>query len=109
MKPQPASFSSLPSNWQELIRQMQSLNFGRIEGLEICDGDPVPDGSHRCISEYKFTGDNNHRPELYFDDFSLPQELTEFISNLTELCCARIDRITVKHGLPFSMEVQVQV
>src|SRR5687767_11562343 len=63
------SKASLSPLRQQLLLLMQRLNFGRIEGLVIKDGDPVLDPLPRVIRELKFGGDNLPRPEARVDDF----------------------------------------
>jgi len=83
---------------------MQRLNFGRIENLTVNDGEPLTVGSS-TVAMFRFCGDNGSRPELELEDFVLPIELLEFIELVRALDSHSILQITVKHGLPFKMEV----
>ena len=105
MKQDQRSFASLSPNWQKLIRQMQKLNFGRIINLTVESSEPNVDGCASSVSEYRFGGDNSPRPELGLADFVLPKEIVALIGQIRKLESGRIASITIKHGLPFKMEV----
>src|SRR5262245_12568756 len=55
--------ASLPPSRRELLRLMQKINFGRIEGLIVHDGNPVLIPPPAVIRELKFGGENGPRPE----------------------------------------------
>lgn len=88
-----------------LLELMQSINFGRIEGLAILDGEPVLDPPPRVVREIKFGGENGPRAELDASDFVLKSQVVELFQHLDELADGTIDVIEVKHGLPFRMIV----
>ncbi len=99
--------NNVSTSRQELIRLMQRLNFGRIEGLQIVNGDPVLTPLPRVVQCVKFKGDNNPRPELRSKDFVLKDELVELFSYFNELNNGTIETIEVKHGLPFNMNIEM--
>ncbi len=86
-----------------LVRLLQGINFGRVEGLRVVGGEPVLDPRPTVVREHKFGGDNGPRPELRSDDFLLKQQVIELCTMLDDLQDGVIDVLEVKHGLPFRM------
>jgi hypothetical protein len=91
---------------RRLVELMQRLNFGRIEGLTICSGEPVFDPPPRVVRLLKMGGDNNPRPQLRSVDFGLKHEVAEALEHLRRLEDGVVQCIEVRHGLPFSMEIE---
>lgn len=56
---------------QQLLAQMQQLNFGRIEQLVIRGGEPVLDPEPVIVREHKFAGENGPRSEQALRDYQL--------------------------------------
>lgn len=98
-----ASKADLPEPRRKLIELMQAINFGRIEGLAICEGWPVLDPRPTIVREHKFGGENGPRPELAAEDFLLKQQVVELFSCFDEMQNGVIDVLDIKHGLPFRM------
>jgi hypothetical protein len=88
-----------------LLELMQSINFGRIEGLAVLDGEPVLDPPPRVIREVKFGGENGPRPELDAGNFLLKTQVVELFQHFDHLGDGTIDVLEIKHGLPFRMLV----
>jgi hypothetical protein len=84
---------------------MQGLNFGTIEHLEIAGGEPVLDPPPKVTREVKFGAENGARPESSLDDFALKNQVLELFDAITEIGDGVIERIEVRHGLPFRMTV----
>lgn len=107
MKQKP--FSSLPASYQRLVRLMQKIGFGRIEGLQVRDGLPVFDPPPRVVEEVKFAGENGPRAECANADFALKREVLELIAHLSRVGNGIIHVLVFKHGLPFTMSVEAAV
>ncbi len=90
---------------QQLIKEMQRINFGRIDCLVIRAGEPVLDPQPVLVREHKFGGDNGPRPELGAADFLLKQQVVELLAFFDELQNGVIDVLEIKHGLPFRVIV----
>ena len=101
-----AMAASLPPARRRLVRLMQALNFGRVEGLVVRYGDPVFDPRPRIVREVKFAGENGPRPESAKDDFMLKAEVRELFAQMAAMGDGVIRCIEVKHGLPFKMTVE---
>ena len=98
--------SSLTPNRKRLLELMQRLGFGSIEELYVLDGDPVMDPPPRIVRDIKLGGENGPRPELEVDDFALKKKVIEFFKELDELQNGTVDRIEIRHGLPFRMSIK---
>ena len=84
---------------------MQALNFGRIEQLPIAGGEPVLDPPPKRTREIMFCAEKSIRPESSPDDFVLKAQVRELFDAITEIGDGVIERIEVRHGLPFRMIV----
>jgi hypothetical protein len=103
--PVPVSKATLSPARRRLVELLQQLNFGRVEGLSVLDGDPVFDPPPRLVREVKFGGENGPRPEAAAADFPLKSQLVELFQHFDEIGDGTIDVLEVKHGLPFRMVV----
>jgi hypothetical protein len=88
-----------------LLELMQSVNFGRIEGLSVLNGDPVLAPPPRVVREVKFGGENGPRPELDAGNFLLKAQVVELFEQFDRLGDGTIEVLEIKHGLPFRMLV----
>lgn len=99
------SKASLPAPRRRLLELMQAINFGRIEGLTILDGNPTFDPPPRVVREIKFGGDNGPRAERDVANFLLKEQVVELFQHFDRLGDGTIEVLEVKHGLPFRMLV----
>jgi len=97
--------SSLSAGRRRLLELMQAVNFGRIEQLSVAAGEPVFDPPPRVMREVKFCAENGARPELSLDAFVLKAEVRELFDAIIGIGDGVIERIEVRHGLPFRMIV----
>jgi hypothetical protein len=93
---------------RRLLTEMQRINFGRIENLQIEEGEPRLDTA-TVIRVLKLGADNKPRPELSLSDFALKQPVIELFSMMSSLRNGTISSIELKYGMPFSMEVRESV
>jgi hypothetical protein len=101
--------SALSPSRRQLVELMQQINFGRIEGLLIHGGEPALDESPiKVFLEVKFGGENGPRSEASAGDFALKAQVVDLFSHLDQLQQARIEVLTIKHGLPFGMNVEAR-
>ena len=89
-----------------LVEKMQKLNFGRIEGIIIRDGEPILDPLPRIVYKVKFCAENGPRPEADKIDFTLKAQVCDLFTQLEILSDGIIHSLEVKHGLPFDMEIE---
>ena len=97
--------SSLSPERRRLIRDMQRINFGRIDSLVIRNREPVLAPITRKQFEIKFGGENGPRPELAASDFVLKQQVVELFGFFDQMANGVIDVLEIKHGLPFRVIV----
>lgn len=95
--------SQLSPNCQLLMRLMQEVGFGIIEGLVVRDGEPVMQPPPRIVHQIKFAGDAGPRPERNLSDFELKRAMIRFFDEIQRIQDGVIDRVEIKHGLPFCM------
>ncbi len=95
----------LSRDCMQLLELMQRINFGRIEGLRVVNGEPVLSSIKSARSVHKLKGENGPRPELGIADFSLKQEVCELFRLIERVGNGELDLIEVKHGLPFIVEL----
>lgn len=95
--------SSLSGPQIQLVELMQRVNFGRIEGLIVRDGEPVLDPPPRVVHEIKFSGENGPRPEVAKQDFALKAPVRQLLAQLKAMGNGTVRCIEVKYGLPFKM------
>ncbi len=91
---------------RQLVELMQDVYFGRIEQLVVRHGEPVFDPSPRIVREIKIGGDNALDPERCGSDFLLKSQVRQFFLELLRVGDGLIERIEVKHGLPFRVIVE---
>ena len=93
-------FSQLSAPRRALVRVLQSINFGYLEGLEVRGGEPVFNPAPDVFVEVKLDAENDPRPEADFTDFELRIEVSRLMDQLTLLRNGSIDRIDVRFGVP---------
>ena len=101
-----ATVGALPPDGVRLVELMQRLNFGRVEGLAVADGEPVFAPPPRVVREVKFGAENGPRPEMAKADFALKAQVRELFAQMEAMGTGVIRTIEVKHGLPFRMTVE---
>lgn len=98
--------SSLSPARRRLIEILQALNFGRVEGLQVSNAEPVFDPPPRIVQKFKMGGENGTRPEVDLPDFLLRRPTIELLQVITHLKDGEVAAIEVKHGLPFAVDVE---
>ena len=98
--------SQLSAPRQALVRLFQSVNFGQILALTIQDGDPVFHPEPMVLMDVKLDAEEGERQELELSDFALRDEVRRLMGHLDELKNGRIERIEVRHGVPWRLTVE---
>ena len=90
---------------------MQRTTFGRIERLEVRNGEPVFTPPPRITKDIKLgsPADNHVHTERVSSDFQLKSEQIALFANLTHIDTGVIESIEVRHGLPFRLVVEQQI
>ena len=104
--PEPVNSSSLSPARLRLVRVMQWINFGRIENLQIREGDPCFEPRPRVIRTILLGADNSPRCEIRVSHFVLKKQVTELFGVFDRVSNGHIPLLEIKHGLPLRMEVE---
>ncbi len=91
---------------RRLLRLFQSINFGRLEELEVRDGEPQFSPLPRVFVELKLDVEDGPRPESRLDAFPLRSQVGRCFAQLAQLRDGTVERIDIRHGLPFRMVVE---
>ena len=91
---------------QRLLRLFQAINFGRVEELEIRDGEPEFSPAPRVFVELKLDAADGPRREAQLDRFPLRSQVERFFAQLARLNNGTVEVIEVRHGLPFRMVIE---
>lgn len=102
----PIMQSSLTAPRQRLLRLMQEINFGRIEGLLVQGGEPIFSPPPQVVREIKFGGTNGPCSEAADRDFALKASVREMFDQFCAIEDGRVRVLEIKHGLPFRMDVE---
>jgi hypothetical protein len=92
--------SQLSAPRQALVRLLQSINFGHLEGLEVRGGEPVFSPAPTVLVEVKLDSETEPRPETNLKDFELRSEITRLLAQFDDLGYGSIERIDVRYGVP---------
>jgi hypothetical protein len=103
---QPTTKSVLSESQSRLVELLQRLNFGRVEGLHVRNGEPFFDPAPRIIQKLKMGGENGPRPEATLRDFLLKHQTIEMLEALADLGEGEVLAMEVKNGLCFSLEIE---
>ena len=98
--PEARRFSQLSPARQELVRILQAVNFGELQGIHVQDADPIFDGTSVVILDAKLDKEEVPRPELDLADFALCSEVLRLMSRLDELKNGTMQRLEVRAGIP---------
>ena len=91
---------------QRLVVLMQEMDFGRVH-LHVRGGEPQFDPKPRVVRKVKIGAPRPPRPEVKLTGFVLKKEVVELFRDLEELDNGMV-KIEVRHGLPFSMEIETE-
>jgi len=105
MKP-PVTLQDLLPTEAAFLAAMQRLGFGRFEYLQFRGGELVLDPWPVMVREVKFAaGQHTGKPAESNSD--LRPQVAEFFAYVREVDSGEIRELEVRHGLPFSMEIEL--
>lgn len=99
--------SELSPNWARLVELMQSVGFGCIQRLQIRDGEPDFETQFRVRRTVKIAVRDGPHLTLARKDFVLKQEVIELLDHFRHLERGIIERLEIRHGLPFLFEFEL--
>ena len=99
----PARFDGLSVPRRRLVAFMQSLSYGRIEGLQIRGREPVFAPAPTVVREIKLAAERTPpRPE---GDFPLKAQIVDLFGEFDRLRDGVVLSLEVHNGLPFRMSL----
>jgi hypothetical protein len=101
-------FRQLSALRQALVRLFQSINFGRVEDLEVRRGEPVFSPPPLVLLDLKLDAEEGPRHEQGLSDFVLCDEVRRLASRLDEIENGCIQRIEVRAGIPRRLVVEAR-
>lgn len=102
----PVTTQDLLNSEASFLAAMQRLGFGRFEYLQIRAGELVLHPWPSVVRDIKFaTPPNTGKPSEPRSD--LRPQVVEFFAYVREVDAGEIRELEVRHGLPFSMEIEV--
>lgn len=105
MRPPIAIEDLLPSEVAFVVA-MQDLGFGIIEHLDIRGGELILDPPPATVRHVKF-GTPATTGKTTSGALELRQQIAEFFTYVREVETGEIRTLEIRHGLPFSMEVEL--
>jgi hypothetical protein len=91
--------ASLTSEQLRIVELIESLNFGRVEGIRIRRGEPCSTPVPRIVEEIKLDSDPSAAPESVDPRLTLREEFVRLFRELTRLHDSEVT-IFVRHHLP---------
>ena len=90
---------------RRLLELMQDVNFGRIEGLQVRDGEPVLDPMPTKLRLFLFGKDNKPNVSRVNDRFTLKKNVLELFEVFDRERSLSIQELMIDDGLPVRMIV----
>ena len=103
----PASTKDLLPSERSLLDAMRVVEFGQIEFLRIRAGEPVLDPWPTVVRNLKFGVDGRDPRPTANREFDLKPEAADLFEYTRDVEDGEIRALVVRHGLPFSMEVEL--
>jgi hypothetical protein len=104
--PRPASTHDLLDSERRFVQAMQDLGFGRFEFLQIRNGELVLDPWPTTVRDVKFGSQEPTPLRLRSAEFELKRQVVELFEYVRSVEAGEIRALEVRHGLPFSMEIE---
>ncbi len=106
MKP-PVTTQEMLASEATFLAAMQQLGFGRFEYLQIRGGELVLTPWPVTVRDIKFAAaQNTSKP--FEPNSELRPQVAEFFAYVRDVDAGEIRELEVRHGLPFSMEIELQ-
>ena len=90
---------------RRLLEMMQETNYGRIEGLQVRDREPVFEPPPRVVRQVVFGKANGPNARRANDGFVLKKKVAEFFDVLDQERSFLILELVIDNGLPVRMAV----
>jgi hypothetical protein len=96
----------LPSEYRFVIA-MQHIGFGSFESVRIENRELVLDPWPTTILGVKFGSEERSAPPTPPAEFQLKRQVVQLFEYVREVDAGEIRCLEIRHGLPFSMEVEL--
>ena len=103
----PSSTKDLLPSERSMLGAMRKLGFGRFEYLPIERGEIVLNPWPTVIRDIKFGPTDPGLAKKPAGEFELKPQAAEFFEYVRDVDAGEIRMLEVKHGLPFSMEIEM--
>jgi hypothetical protein len=103
----PSTTKDLRLSERRLIAAIRTLRFGRFEYLRIERGEIVLTPWPTSVREVKFGSQEPGASKVPAAEFELKPQVAELFEYVRAVDIGEIRTLEVKHGLPFSMEVEM--
>ncbi|MCE5314045.1 MAG: hypothetical protein ABFD49_07220 [Armatimonadota bacterium] len=90
---------------QFLLQLMKELRYGKIEGLAICDGEPVIEPTTKVLRDVKLFSDPEKTLIIPDRDYRDKVQVTEMLRQFHRLHYGIVETLEVHNGLPFRMQI----
>ena len=101
------STSDLRASERAFVAAMHRLGFGRFESLRISSGELVLDPWPTTVRGVKFAVEEPTASRTPPDEFELKRQVIELVEYVRAVDAGEIRCLEIRHGLPFSMEVEL--
>jgi hypothetical protein len=102
----PATTDNLLPTEAAFLAAMQRMGFGSFEYLQIRDGQLLLDPWPTAVRDVKFASSPN-TAEPADGSSALKPQVIEFFSYVRDVDAGEIRELEVRHGIPFSMEIEL--
>src|SRR3974377_2331901 len=85
---------------KRLVELMQEINYGRIEELQIRDGEPVFNPPPTVLRQYLFGKENGPNANRSADSFALKKKVAELFEIFDREPSLYIQELIIDNGLP---------
>jgi hypothetical protein len=105
----PATNYDLMPSEQRFVAALHQLGFGRLVHVGIRDGELVLNPAPTAVQVLKFGSAEEPQTPCRFDDFELKKPMSELFEYIRGVKDGEIRCLEVRHGLPFSMEIEYRI
>jgi hypothetical protein len=102
----PCFTGDLTASEQRFLAAMRELGFGRFEYVLIRNGEIVLDPWPVAVRDVKF-GSESCAERTAHSNNQLKRQVAEFFEYTRDVAAGEIRILEIRHGLPFSMEVEL--
>jgi hypothetical protein len=103
----PTSTRDLRPSERAFAAAMSALGFGRFEYLRIERGELVLDPWPAVVRDVRFGSQDPGASKIPSAEFELKPQVAELFEYVRAVDTGEIRTLEVKHGLPFSMEIEM--